>query len=763
MTDTDQAEPDEDTSTDPTPEPDPEPDSEPAQPESGTEEKETGAKEAEDKPEKDEEGGIRQAQEQAVDPENAREWAQFASQMDTAMKAMLGLGAGGFVGTGGTANFFLGDTSVGQVGDRQLGGHGRSVDMRVRSGVVAAEVLEQIEQSYVEPAGYRELKYLLEQRQLVFIQARSGTGRTMTALHLLAGVCAEGVHKLDPDVELKTLSAKTFKPAHGYLLESLDPAQAAEFKAFHAERLGQLMRDNGSMMVVIVDESVRLPVHEIGDLVVTDFGKVKPELLLRRHVEWGLSDSGDSAGQDVLSRPEVKEIVAQLTEEVPPRELAKLGELLVEVANERLSLDVVRERYSRASEAGIAEWFDAQQDCEQRAFVIALAVFNDEPVQLVSTAATLLADRFRELEIPDPADRTRDVFAVQLSWRVEQARAELVSEMEDTGFGQVRVRKARFRDDRFPRLVLEQVRAQYTEALDVVTDWLLALGGIDVPQVRIRAGVAAGMLAQYDFVSVYNRIILRWAYSGDKYERRAVVAALQVLGSLPGFDRVVAKLLREWVQRRKDPRLRATAARALGSTTSMSPATALSLLRTASREALRDTSWLATSNTMYCVGESVSDLFVRAEPGQVLRALERWSRDKEYPERRETALLALLMTSRYVEVTVDTSAEPWPVLLWLAEHDEEHRELIVVLFSRMLLTADFMQRGYREMSTWVRRARREPTIVEPLARLLREIGEHSGEFDSIHFYLRKWAGDREGPAAASRAVLERFEEKEGQP
>lgn len=726
------------------------PKSEPTEAESQSAEQKPPDETPEDKP--DDEETVQSALKKAADPESARQRGEFAGRMDAAMTAMFGLGAGNF--TGGTANFFLGDTAVGQVGDRAFGGS-RSVDMRVRSGPVDVDVLERIEQSYVEPDSYADLKLALEQRQLLFIQARSGTGRTMTALRLLYAVCRQGVHKLDPEARLKSLSADELEPGHGYLLESMDPAQAAEFRSYHVDRLVGLMRERGCMMVVIVDESTPLSLSDIGDHVRTNLVRVSPDRLLRQYVEGGLNGSGATADHGVLTRPEVKELIAQLTEEVPPRELAKLGELLVEVANDRLSLDVVRESYFRASEASIAEWFDAQQDSEQRAFVIALAVFNDEPVQLVSTAATMLADRFRKLEIPRRGDRARDVFAVQLTTRVERARADLVSEMEETGFGHARARKVRFRDDRFPRLVLEQVRAQYPQALDVVMDWLSDLGGIRTSQIPIRAGVAAGLLSQYDFVNVYNRIIDPWAASGGANERRAAVAALQVPGRLPGLDRVVAKLLRSWVHPNKPPGLRATAAQALGSTTSMSPGTALKLLRSAARNA----DWFI----MYCVGEGVSDLFVRVDPSQVLRAMVRWSRDQEHPERRETALLSVLIISRYVEVTVENSAERWPALLWLAEHDPAQRELIVLLFSRMLVTADFVGRGYQEMRRWLRIAKGEPTLADTLGRLLREIGELSGEVESVLHYLREWAGDRDGPTAAAKAVLERFEEEEGQP
>ncbi|MGH9060758.1 MAG: hypothetical protein ACRDZY_14780, partial [Acidimicrobiales bacterium] len=46
--------------------------------------------------------------------------------------------------------------------------------------------------------------------------------------------------------------------------------------------------------------------------------------------------------------------------------------------------------------------------------------------------------------------------------------------------------------------------------------------------------------------------------------------------------------------------------------------------------------------------------------------------------------------------------------------------------------------------------------VEPVARLLAEVGRRSGETGSIEFYLRDWAGDRGAPAQGARAVLEQF-------
>ncbi|MGW5718978.1 hypothetical protein ACWEVP_22590 [Amycolatopsis sp. NPDC003865] len=697
--------------------------------------------------EKDDEDGIRAAQDKAADPESAQSWGRFSDQIDAAVRSLLGWGTGELAGSFGTANFFLGDTSVGHVGDRHGAAGYHDVDLRLRSGEVPRTVLERIEKSFVEPEGYAELRYRLEQRQLLIIQAKKGTGRTTTALRLLNETCRAGVRKLDPDRPLKELTAKYLQPAHGYLLESLDPLQASEFRSFHAEQLERTMREQGCMLVVIVDKSVRLVDSEISEFVVTDFGRIRPKPLLERYLAWELADSA-TADRELLTRPEVREIVDQLGEELPPRELAKLGRLLIDVANNRLDLTYVRDRYSHASSVDFSQWFEALEDSDQRAFVIALAIFNDESVQMVSTAAGMLANRFRRLEAPRREDRARRVFATQLSQRVEAARAEFVESSQATNHGEVQVRKVRFRDDRFPARVLDWLRLQYTDALEVVLDWLFDLGGDDEHEVPARVGVAVGALSQHDFTYVFNRMILRWAGSGNAEERRAAVAALRVPGQLPELEHVVSRVLKQWAER-GTPALRATAAEALGSMPSISTRQALKLLRKA-----------AIPATAYSVGVGLNDLFLRADPGQVLDALVRWSEDGRPPDRRDTALLTVLILSRYVRVRVDTSSERWPVLLWLAEQDKDRRTQILVLFSRMLQTADFLRDANHVIKDWVQISGKDSTLAPALAGLLYDIGRYSGDLDGIRYDLEQWADARQGPTAAARTVLRLFDEKE---
>lgn len=688
------------------------------------------------------------AQDRASDPENARRWRSFGAEMDAALRALVG---------GGTANVFFGDTSIGSVGDHyQTAGTSGHLGFVVRSGLVPRVVLDGIRDSYVEPSNYGHIRHLLERQRLVLLRTRAGTGRTTTALRLLDDLCLAGVRKLDPDAQLKALREQDLEENHGYLLESLEPEQAMELQSYHVEHLAQLMTDRGCRLVVVVDETTSLRLSEVGYIVVDDIGEVDRPSLLNRHLTWSLRGSARAAdGAAILESAEVRDIIDQLTDDVPCRDLAELAALLVEVAHDHIDLAVVRERYSRTSQTNFVDWFDRQVEIEQRALVIALAVFNNESVHVVAAATAMLAERMKAMEIPRRVDRATAVFHSPLQKRLADARAELVDRTEDTPFGTVPVQRARFRDRRFPLRILEHVVTQYDRALDVVLEWLHELGGTRGAGVRIRAGMAVGLLSLYGFTNILP-VIEAWAQSGDEDERRAAVAALQIPGQHPAFARVVYRLLRNWIRHpaTQGPlwHRRVTAAQALGSTTAMSPAASLRQLRYAARKA----DWTMA----YTIGESVSELFCRVDdPGQVLSALVRWTDQDEPPKRRETALLSTLIVSCYVKVSVDKSTEKWPIFVWMADRAPDTRNDILTLFARMLQASEFMRRGYLEIHRWVKIAQKDETLREPLGGVLLDIGERSEELPSIRHYLRRWADDRHGPAEAVEDLLSYFDKK----
>ncbi|MCP2273905.1 ATP-binding protein [Actinokineospora diospyrosa] len=692
-----------------------------------------------DKDEPSDQDTFAKAQERASDPASADQWNDQRSKLDAARQ---------WLGGGGTTNVFFG--GVGQVGDTV----GAVAGTMVNSGPVSGAVLDRVRASYVEPTRYTDLRRVLQSHQVLVINAPSGTGRTTTALRLLDELCVEGVLKLDPDTVLKTLDDKTFTGLHGYLLDRLDRNQSRELSLYHLERLSAVLRRKGCMLVVITEQAVPLPAGDIEHLVAVDLGAVEPRQLLERHLAWVLEQSPTTAAEPVLSHPEVGEVLGELTKDVSRSDLAKLGDLLAEVATGQVDIGAVRERYSHNSRASFVDWFDHQIDLPQRAFVIALAVFNDEPVQLVSRAATRLADMLAAVAGPRRATRGRPLFDTPLATWIERARAEVVDGVEDTTLGAVAVRKARFRDDSYPARVLEHLCAEYDQAFTVVADWLNALGGDGGGRVRVRAGMAVGFLSRFDFIGIHDGVVLRWASTGDQHTRDAAVAALQLPAEHPALSRVVRTLLRNWIRDRSEEgwSRRQVAVRALGTTVAVSTDKALDLLRLASRYV----DW----ETAYLIGESVSDLMCRVEePVTVLDALVAWSDAEQYPLRRETALLSTLIAGAYLTVLVAESTEKWPALVWLAEQHDNGRASVTTLYARMLQSAHFIDRGYEQLRGWVRLAQKDETLRVPVARLLADIAVEADDVASMRHYARTWAKPRGGPAKAVGVVLEHLEER----
>ncbi|MFC3448397.1 hypothetical protein [Amycolatopsis speibonae] len=695
--------------------------------------------------------GAEAEQEPATDPAT---WKELNHNFDEALRSLLGDGGFRFGGTG-TNNIFFGSTSVATLGDNYSSENAGRFGPTLRSGPVSSAMLDQIRASFVEPAGYQRLRQALEERQFVFVRARSGSGRTTTALRLLDQTCRTGVRKLDPDTRLKALDANDFEDSHGYLLESFDPDQAAGLRLFHAERLSQLMRDKGCMMIVILGETAPLPAGEFGEFVIDELGAIEPQTLLTRHLKWHLRGAPtESTADSLLNRPEVKEIIAEVTEDVPPRELAELGALLVQVAHDRIGLDGVRERYSRVARASFLKWFDRESDPEQRAFEIALAVLNNETVTLVSDAAAILAKRIKAVEVPRRFDRAKPLFKTPLQTRLTAAKAEVFQDTLQLKYGDVAVRKVRFNDDRFPRWLLDHVCDQYSEEFEIVREWLTELGEQNNDRLRMRAAVAVGLLSGYDFPSIYSKIISEWATADSYAPRWAAAAALQLPSGDPALGRVISRLLTDWIKKPDMPMaLRRTAAQALGTTEAMSADKVLTLLKYAARQ--------GDFVLSFAICESLCRLFRQPERRPaVLETLLNWTADERFPYRRETGLRALIFISRCLDdVEVAESVEEWPIFLWVADQDVWHREQILTLFGRVLIAAGFLHGGYSRITNWVRRARRDQTLRVPLARFLYDVGKESGELESIREHLEYLATAKRSLAGTARTLLLHFDER----
>jgi len=687
--------------------------------------------------------------EQITDPSENKQAQARSRALHDALTSMFGTQIG-------YANIFMQDGHVGSaVAGNQYSGDITS-ESCMASGPVPATVLEEITHTFVAPSGYEDVLRVLQDRSVVLLRAASGTGRTTTALHILQEECGSGVHKLDPDTTLRALRVESLVRNTGYLLESVDLVEGGRLSTFRLDRLAGQLQDHGCKLVVLI-ETAGARTSELSNFLV-DGGTV-PDIseVVRRHFAHG---TRRGAGTALLQRSDVQELIAEMAAtRMPIRDIAAFAREIAAVERGRIGLSTILSRYSAAAHSNFVTWFDQQQDTDQRALAISLAVFNGMPLHTVSAAARLLADRIRAVETPSKRDRTRRVFDVPLSRRIDHAQAELVDSAEDTPHGPVATKIARYRDNRFPRKVLEHVCKEHAEAHHLVRDWLRELARYDDVGVRARVGVAVGLLSRSEFEHMRQLVLLPWATCGGWRERDAAVGAMHASSLHPELAPLITRMLKRWLSREADSLTqeqllwrRVTAAEAIGSIGATMPDWAIARLR---RAALGAPVELATA-----ISRSMTELLTRPEClGRVLSALVDWS-DERRQSRRQTGLLSALRVCW--TTTVDAGgSEAWPAVVWIANENAEYASPIVSLLARLLDAPDFMPWGYRCLGRWVWLAERDPEFRTPLGKVLVQIAAATGEQTSIRQHLVGLGTARRRPTAAVSELIDMLDRKEG--
>lgn len=637
-------------------------------------------------------------------------------------------------------NLILGDASVGTLigRDHYGGASGRGF---VPSGPVSRYLLEHLEKTFVPPPVFGEVCSRLGKQRLLFLRAPKGWGRTAAAVRALGAECTEGVHKLNPDVQLTSL-ALDFTPGTGYLLESLEVGQATALHSFHLEQLSRMLTTHRCGMIVVLDNTVELSA-DVETFLLDGGEPADATELVRKHLRWCLPDGRI----DVLDRPEVAHLLDEVAEYRPPaRDLALLAAQLAEVAVGRIDISDVVNRHSAAVDDRFRKWFDEELDVEARAFAISLAVFNRMPLHTTSDASRALARLIMLEQIPDESQHVRSVFGVRSAEMLSKTRAELYQSFEETEYGRVPVQAVRFQDDRYPRRVLEYVWREYPAAHQLVQGWLRELGANQDLEICTRAGVAVGLLATFEFDHSRRLVIEPWADSGEGHDRFAAIGALQFPSLQPELTPLVVRILAVWLRGSQPLPRRVTAAAALGSTVGqIMPNRALELLRRAARS-----SEPAVQEAV-CYG--MLQLFKVTElTGMVLGELRIWTDSEQIPL-RYTGFRCVIELSFDLEIATSRGARAWPVMIWLAEESAGHRDSVVTLFARLMEAAYYMPSAYLEIRRWVRIAEKDPQLRAPLGKLLIDLGHAIQDTECVRNYLRDWAEEPNGPIRAVDEIL----------
>jgi hypothetical protein len=477
-----------------------------------------------------------------------------------------------------TPGFFLGDetriggslvggaqhgVSGGRVdGDVYLGGrteihhHGPVGSTPDAFGEIPAELLEDLAAVFAEgPAFATALQRLREERVLVLCGAHA-TGRNAAALMLVHRLGVPAVHALSPETPPAALSGRLTLPG-GYVVRDLPLSRNRPLRdTYLFAARDQLARTDG-YLVVTVENSPHLRGVTPCPWAPPPAEDVVRSLLARRRP--GEADT-------LLALAPVAEFLGSADRH--PAEAAAFAEALAGYDGSPEALAALADFGQAAVEKQCRDWLgDPETGLRDKAFLIALAVFDQAPYVLAAELADTLFVHFERLQHPEKQP-TIPVFGPAAEDRLALARADGEVRQQQTDWGPVPQYMAAFRDERTPQVLLTEVWTSHPSARPALVEWLKQLARDGRPLVRTRAAAATALLVAADLPSTMALLVDGWATS-RAFGPRVTAANTLTLAHLLGAP-VVLRLLTQWCNDNQWGR-RWTAIRALGLLASLRP------------------------------------------------------------------------------------------------------------------------------------------------------------------------------------------------
>ncbi len=460
------------------------------------------------------------------------------------------------------------------------------------SGEVPQTTLDRLASSFVAAGATVEalLARLRRDRVLVLSGARF-TGRHTAALMLLHRLGAAPVHTLDRDTNPGALADRFTAPdaagettadragAHprGYVLADLATRRDRPLREHHLLAARDRLAARDAYLVVTVGPSAVLE-----DVPVVNWLPPRTADVLAAHLRTRVDDEPTVA--KLLELPDVTEFLSRSHQ---LREVANFAQLLGRYAAGEVAENAVAQFSLVSLENQVQEWFEEDEasiHLRDKAFLVALAAFDDGPYALTAELSDLLYRFLQQTQNPASVPEV-PVFGTHIGKRLQLARAERYEDDEHTEWGPVTQQKARFTDDRAPLVLLREVWTGHPSARPALIDWLRRLADDGRPLVRTRAASTVAVLARTDLPSAMALVIEPWATSNRFRHRLVAVNALTLahLIDTPNIPRI----LDEW-SKGEDRRLRWVAVRAYALIGAERPEQALAALRTAARGLRRD-------------------------------------------------------------------------------------------------------------------------------------------------------------------------------
>jgi hypothetical protein len=616
--------------------------------------------------------------------------------------------------------------------------------------------------AFVEPDGWTGCRLDFRDRRTVLLRGTAGQGRSTMAIRLLQTVETTVIYNLDPHIDLEKMAEQL---THGRMTRGAGfllclPEKSAQLNAYLFNSLEAALKAADARLVITMAQD-----SPLGDNGLHQYEMNLPSApplreILRRHLGHWLDDEARAAV--TLADPDVAGLIAEtLDREGTTCQVTADLARIVSRAGDPVDALKIKSMLLRRHADEFDTWFDNLDDLELWSFAIALAVLDGLPLEDVADAASRLRERLsnggavvlapdRTLRVDDLHHNPFRTSPGQL-WRMLQARVIDTKVRTDTGY--VPATTVSYSDSSYSARIVARAWKGY-RIQGHLLGWLGELVVASSEQVRVRAGVAVGVLATFGFDYVRRRLLLGWAASGTPQRHEAVADVLQVASRSaalrPAIDAFVEALYRSGVVG-----ARCTAALALGNRLGhadfAAPVRSLERLIAVDDQDVRRSVGMAFANLLVQEGETITPV--------LYDVLQRGLLDSR---RVAGAQLIFLRVAKTVTTEVPgDQGDPirWPTLLLLAQEYDHLRRPLSLLWARMLAGGDYIYYAETVLRSWASDAESDPSVRRAFARLVRAVADVDRWAGSaIERQARKW-GDEDGltpmpkVAAATQSVL----------
>ncbi|WP_239381990.1 ATP-binding protein [Frankia sp. CIT1] len=660
----------------------------------------------------------------------------------------------------------MGDGSItvgGAVGTININA-GRRVGPRARevgAGTIARlrTVLVEFRAGLGVTTSRQELADQLRHSPVRLLVGPDGSGRTSLALCALADVLPEGagVALFDPGTDPSRLTATSLRTGYGYVFDVTAAARRDGFDLL-VDELTRLARFHRAWFVLTVDTTAGATVLIRGDAVRHEMPERADVLKILLHRQYACRED------QIKGLPPS---VFSALDGAPLRRVAQIAALVASALRDGSPADAYLDEQVRRHTAylladplrGIPPE-DLPRSAEavrlfRRAFLVALAVCNDMPLDLVIRAANRLRDILTDGR---PGMRVGTSFTEPTAALLEWVEASPIDrDGDDTPAGNAG--RVRFRNPAMAGAVLDLVWDEHHLTQTALRHWLTELAlvgahGAEPEAVRVRAAQAVGRFATHDFDLIMAELVEPWIRRSRSGQRAAAWTVAAMIEYPLIADRAWEQV-RRWSG--QGDRWRTTAL--------LVYATAPGASRTEEAlELVRRTAAVPLRQNRQPLAFAMEVVYAVASAGgieQVFDLLDQWVQEIEQVRERAIRLRLRLRGSYETQLRLRPPTVFYYAagcLLYLASDDgpddgtrwaldghvgtDPHRREIHDELWRLLLTAPVLAAlGWPLLRTWCMEADTRPQRAGATADLLIRLANHGELVKRLRFYADLWWAD----------------------